>query len=69
MAAVLRTAGRLAGVAARATIRAVEHYARRRALQHVTRGITVADILRYATMTWSRRRRWAWPPAAKMPGG
>ncbi|KAK8445277.1 hypothetical protein SEVIR_9G300750v4 [Setaria viridis] len=52
MAAALRVAARLAGVATRVAVRSLDRYARRWALQSVTREITLADVLLEATMTW-----------------
>lgn len=49
--AVLRGVTLCAGVAARATVRSVERFARRLAVGSVTGGITLSDILLYITMT------------------
>uniref|UniRef100_A0A0E0QVR3 Uncharacterized protein n=1 Tax=Oryza rufipogon TaxID=4529 RepID=A0A0E0QVR3_ORYRU len=49
--AVLRGVTLCAGVAARATVRSVERFARRLAVGSVTGGITLSDVLVYMTMT------------------
>ncbi|KAL6906248.1 hypothetical protein ACP4OV_003849 [Aristida adscensionis] len=51
-ALALRAAARVAGLAARAAVRALDGFARRQALLAATGGVTLSDLLLIVTATW-----------------